>query len=114
MMPRAKRQKVTVAQIAQRAGVSPATVSRVIHQRDDLASPGKFEAVHRAMWELGYELPMEEKPGRKERKVILCNLPDNNLFYDGVVQGAISSANAHGCHLLVNYAPPWTTGRWST
>lgn len=100
-----KKSKVTVAAIAKEANVSPATVSRVINQRYDLVTDSTVKSVHAAMQRLGYEIPAASTAPPKEKPVIICSLPDGNPFYDKIIQGALASANAHGCHLLFSQGP---------
>lgn len=104
-MSKERKKKVTVASIAAEANVSPATVSRVINQRHDLVTESTISQVHEAMARLGYELSIPETPVLRKRPLILLNIPDGNIFYTEVIRGALSSANSHGCHLLVNQAP---------
>lgn len=102
----ASNAKITVATIAKKAGVSPATVSRVLNNRNDLVKEDTIKQVVAAMQELGCTMP-EIKPAiPREQPVIIMNIPTvNNIFYSQVIQGAIASANAHGCHLIINQAP---------
>lgn len=93
-------QKTSTAKIAQLAGVSPATVSRVFNHRE-LVSDKTVAKVETALKQLG-ENPNAIAPRTKRRKsVILVNYPLNpNPFYDEVVRGAIVSATAHGCSVI--------------
>lgn len=100
------KSKVTVAAIAKEAGVSPATVSRVLNRKNDLVTEKTIQLVENAMKTLGYEIPIEKAAIPRERPVIICNVPTlSNLFYTDVIQGAMSSASSHGCHLLLNQSP---------
>lgn len=102
----ANRNKVTVAAIAKQAGVSPATVSRVLNNRCDLVKPNTIEQVLSTARELGYTIPEVKPTVPREEPVIIINIPSvNNIFYSQVIQGASASANAHGCHLIINQAP---------
>ena len=98
--------KVTVSAIAEKAGVSPATVSRVLNNRTDLVKGDTVRRVLSVMQELGYSIPENKLSVPREQPVIIMNIPSvNNIFYSQVIQGAIASANAHGCHLIINQAP---------
>lgn len=102
----ANRSKITVAEIAKQARVSPSTVSRVLNNRCDLVKADTIKQVLSTAQELGYIIPDGRATVPKEEPVIIMNLPTvNNIFYSQVIQGAIASANAHGCHLIINQAP---------
>jgi len=103
-----KRKKITVADLAREAHVSPATVSRVLNKRYDLVTDATVNSVKAAMEKLGYEIPESIKvktAARKEKPTILINIPDGNLFYSEVIHGAISSAYSHGFNLLTSRSP---------
>ena len=100
-----KQKKIRTSDIAKLAGVSPATISRVLNHRE-LVKPETVFIVERALQELGLSLPspISEKKNRKE--VILVNCPQGtNPFYEEVISGVITSANAHGFYTLLNYSP---------
>ena len=97
--------KITVLQIAEEAGVSPATVSRVLNHRD-IVKEGTIRQVENAMNILGMTLPKYSITPSKEQSVIILNVPNiNNVFYTEVIRGATASATAHGCHLLISQSP---------
>lgn len=97
--------KITVAQIAAQAGVSPATVSRVLNHRE-LVKENTVRLVEDAMKLLGASLPAYQSSTPEKHPVIILNIPSfNNIFYTEVIRGATASANAHGCHLLINQSP---------
>jgi len=103
-----EKKKITVADLAREAHVSPATVSRVLNKRYDLVTDATISSVKAAMEKLGYEVPEAirlKTAARKERPTILVNIPDGNLFYSEVIHGAISSANSHGFNLLSSRSP---------
>ena len=54
---------MTIINVAKRAGVSKATVSRVINEQGNVA-PETVRAVHKAMEEINY-LPPFPRPGRR-------------------------------------------------
>ena len=101
-MTETRSKKVTVADIAREANVSPATVSRVINQRFNLVTEDTVRLVQETMDRLGYALPEEKRYVSPGKSVLIFNIPNGNLYYNKVIQGAIASANAHGCHLLIN------------
>lgn len=98
--------KLTVAAIAKEAGVSPATVSRVLNQKNHLVTGKTAKLVEETIKKMGYDIPEPKVSIPKEQPVIIFNVPNiGNPFYTEVIQGAISSASAHGCYLLVNQSP---------
>lgn len=100
----AMKKKITIADISQKAGVSAATVSRVINHRS-IVKPETVLQVEDAMSALGYvfEPTVPEVPSKKN---IVLNLPEiNNVFYREVIRGANTSAQAHGYDLLINITP---------
>lgn len=100
------KKKITVADIAKKAGVSPATVSRVLNQRTDLVTEKTIRLVEDTLLACNYKLPEKKEDKPQERPVILCNMPSlQNIFYTEVIQGMVSSAGAHGCHLIFNQMP---------
>lgn len=98
-----KNKKVTVSEIAALAGVSPATVSRVMNQRS-IVTGDTYNKVANAMRKLGCEL--QETPVRKPdvpSGLILINLPSfNNPFYGAIIKGARVSIERHGYTVLIN------------
>ncbi len=101
-MTKNNKNKVTVSDIANKAGVSPATVSRVIHHRDIVKEETR-NIVEDAMASLGCEIQIKAANNiTREQPVILLNVPEiNNVFYTEVIRGATISANAHGYYLLI-------------
>lgn len=95
--------KLRTADIAKKAGVSPATVSRVINHRE-LVRPETIKIVEKAMAELGYVPKYPIPESEPEKGIILVNCPQgSNPFYEEVIQGIISSATSRGYHVLLNY-----------
>lgn len=91
----------TVTEIARLAGVSPATVSRVLNHQG-IVKGGTYDRVVSALRELEYPFH-EEALSSEDGGLILMNLPSfDNPFYSEIVAGAKTSASRHGCHLLVN------------
>ncbi len=94
-----KNTKATIAEVAQRAGVSPATVSRVINHRK-LVNCETIEAVEGAMEALGYSPSPRKKQTTAAKSVIVMNSPHRDPFYLEVAQGAQTAADANGYCLL--------------
>lgn len=68
------RKKATSSQVAERAGVSQATVSMILNRRNNVSfSEETIEKVERAARELGYELPhrKHKNNGRKEKLIVV-------------------------------------------
>ena len=95
--------KITAAQIAKQADVSPATVSRFLNHRE-LVKEATVQKIEKAMKELGCELDIPEiRISAAEQPIIVLNIPGiENVFYQEVIRGARISAKAHGCHLLIH------------
>lgn len=87
----------TMTQVAERAGVSIATVSRALN------TPGKVRestqrSVLNAIKELGYPLP--QRPRKSD--VIAVVLPEiDNPFYDKIIKGIQSSARNHAMSVIL-------------
>lgn len=97
------RGKCTTRDIAKLAGVSPATVSRVINHRE-LVDDQTANRVLAAMEQLGYEAKNAHPSEAAEKRVILVNYEQGtNPFYDEVITGIITSANAHGYYIVTNF-----------
>lgn len=89
--------KATILDVARRANVSPATVSRAINH------PGKvkdstYMQIAAAMEALGYGPQVRAS----HKKVILIILPDlENTFYSGVLEGIFAAAERSDYHFLL-------------
>lgn len=91
----------TVAEIAKAAGVSPATVSRVLNHKG-IVKGNTYERVVAALHEMGYPF-QEENRDAASGGLIILNIPSlDNPFYSEIVDGAKTSASRHGYHLLIN------------
>ena len=63
------KKKITSSQVAERAGVSQATVSMILNRRNNVSfSAETVERVEQAARELGYELPGRRKTGDNKKK----------------------------------------------
>ena len=86
--------KATLTQISQAAGVSIATVSRVLSGKDTV-SPGTRQRVLRAIRDLEFEAGL--KPTAPAGSSILALVPDfYNPFYAGIIEGIQQTAHAAG------------------
>lgn len=99
-----KKSKTTILEIADQAGVSPATVSRVLNHRS-LVKADTISKVEEAMRTLGYSSGSGNTSGIDNVPVIILNIPDTNtIFYHEIVRGAKQAAKTHDCHIIVNEA----------
>lgn len=97
--PRAKPQRVTLAQIADLAGVSTATVSKVLNGRLDVA-PDTRGHVQRLLTEAGYT-PRGARPGAPIHLVELLMTELGSPWAGEVLRGAEDEAQRHGAGLVV-------------
>lgn len=105
--------KMTIDLVAQRAGVSPATVSRVINH-SELVSAKTLARVNACIRELGYASLVDRYGAVRppeERGPIVVNIPWlDNPFYSEIVHGVRDSARTAGYDVLIS----WDTPRQST
>lgn len=95
----------TISDVAKLAGVSNATVSRVLNKKDRV-SKNTREAVLRAVRALDYQPTATARNLRtQETRNIGLIIPDiSNSFYAGIAKGAQREAHRWGyCILLVDY-----------
>ena len=63
------KKKTTSSQVAERAGVSQATVSMILNRRNNVSfSAETVERVEQAARELGYELPRRRNSRQQKKK----------------------------------------------
>ena len=94
--------KITAAMIAEKAGVSPATMSRYLRQKTGVRSDSakKIEA---ALSELGVTIEPKQSESSVRHPVIVVNIPGIiNTFYGEIIRGIRASAQMHGCHVLIH------------
>ena len=105
---------VTVRDVATRAGVSPATVSRVLNKNHEI-TPATTEAVQRAIDTLGYERSATRRGRRATRRPltpvqvnsIALLIPDNTVeamltpLTGQLLHGAEAAAREHGFQFLL-------------
>lgn len=93
--------KITVSLIAEKAQVSPATVSRVLNHRELVKEP-TIRRVEEAMRSLGCQIENTVTVSKETQPLIVLNIPGiENVFYQEIIQKRVS-AKAHGCHLLIH------------
>ena len=92
----------SVADVAKYAGVSTATVSRVLNDSQSIR-PQTREKVQKAIEALGYQLP-ESNPVMKVNgtKLIMVLVPNiENPFYSGIVNGIEAAAREHNYSVIL-------------
>lgn len=102
MNPQATTERITLADVAARAGVSLMTVSRVVNDRPGVGE-GTRERVREAIESLGYR-PNIVARGLKaaSSKTIGLMVPDvTNPYFPEIVRGAEDGAGEHGYTLLL-------------
>lgn len=92
--------RVTIAQIADRAGVSPATVSKVLNGRDDVATETRA-AVQELLDEAGYTRRGAKTARSRPRLMDLVVTDLGSLWANEVLKGAEEEAQARGVGLVV-------------
>lgn len=97
-----KKNKATLNDVARAAGVSSATVSRVLNHRS-LVNKETLKQVDDAINALGYIPKGSDYIIKDEVPLIVLNIPPtNSLFYPEIIQGAFRSAKAHDYYLIIN------------
>lgn len=90
----------TIVDVAQKAGVSIATVSRVLNAKEKVR-PSTRVRVLNAMDELGYSRASFGRSDASE--VVVVVLPNlDNPFYAKIIQGLQASAKGHGLETLIH------------
>ncbi len=106
-----KDMKPTIYDIAKEAGVSAATVSRVLNH-PSLIKPSTMQKVQAAMDKLGFDkslLPENDSlkkasdKSNKNNLLFLLNIPSmNNPYYGDIFEGAQAAASRYGHFLLLS------------
>lgn len=91
---------VTIENIAERAGVSVATVSRVINN-EFLVTKEKVERVKAAMKEMGYQPNyLRKKKEKKDTKIVLVVTSD---IIDDILKGISDAAQGRDYDIMLDY-----------
>ena len=78
--------KITVSLIAEKAQVSPATVSRVLNHRELVKEP-TIRRVEEAMRSLGCQIENTVTVSKETQPLIVLNIPGiENVFYQEIIQ----------------------------
>ncbi len=91
------RKKITITDVAKAAGVSIATVSRVVNHANRV-EPSAAKRVREAMHSLGY---IPKKPKRPHAMIALVVPSMENTFFSLVVEGILAQANRERETLMV-------------
>ncbi|NLZ77352.1 MAG: LacI family transcriptional regulator [Spirochaetales bacterium] len=94
-----KQKKVTLKDIAERVGVSSASVSMILSGKKlNRFSDGTIDSVYRTARELGYKT----KQAKKDRQVILIVCPSViNPYFATLIQGMEQEASARGLKTMI-------------
>lgn len=98
------KRKVTSSQVAEKAGVSQATVSMILNRRNNVSfSAETVESVEQAARELGYELPRRRRTAEnKKEKLIVVFCPTlTSPYYVLLLQGIEAVANEKGYGVFI-------------
>lgn len=99
------RKKITSSQVAEKAGVSQATVSMILNRKNNVSfSAETIEKVENAARELGYELPgrkKKQKEIRKEKLIVVFCPTLTSPYYVLLLQGIESVANEKGYGVFI-------------
>ena len=101
------KNKVTILDIAEKANVSPSTVSRVLRNSTGVAQ-NKRDAVMQAVAELDYRPNIFVQSLASGQSMTIGVLTQNfgSPFYDGILQGILLGMED------TNYWPLFADGRW--
>ena len=104
------KKKANYVKIAQEAGVSIATVSRILNNYPHVKYETRKKVID-SMDILGYDTDeIIIKPKPKNSGLIIFNIPSlSNPFYSQIANGAKAAATRHGYHILINESGinPW-------
>jgi LacI family repressor for deo operon, udp, cdd, tsx, nupC, and nupG len=90
------KKKTTLQDVANAVGVSIATVSRAINNKESVKE-GTYDKIVQAIYALGYDAAV-----RHESHLILILLPDiDNPFYSEVIRGISSAAGRQGYQEII-------------
>lgn len=103
-MRTAAKKKITSSQVAEKAGVSQATVSMILNRRNNVSfSAETVEKVEQAARELGYELPRrrKHKDNKKEKLIVVFCPTLTSPYYVLLLQGIEAVANEKGYGVFI-------------
>lgn len=97
-----RNRRATIYDVARNAGVSAATVSKVL-RGDTTVKPVNIERVQQAVAELGYRAdPLAAGLRHERRRIIGAIVPDlENPFFGALVTGLERAAEKSGFHMII-------------
>jgi LacI family transcriptional regulator len=100
--PHGNVSRVAISEVARRAGVSIATVSRVVNGITNKTSPSTIARVKAAIEELGYRPSQAGSALRSGRsRLIALLIPDTTNAYNGAVAASVETAMRGGGHVMI-------------
>lgn len=93
----------TLKDVADQAGVSTATVARVLHEKGYVSEQAR-EQVNRALAETGYQINAVAQGLRRQRTYTVGHILNSiipNQFFAAVAEGVEEIASHHGCSVLM-------------
>ncbi len=107
MPQRKSTNRITIADVAERAGVSSMTVSRVVN-RDSNVKSATREKVETAIAELNYapNIAARSLAGGKVRRICLLYGNPSSAYLGELLLGALEAASEAGAHLIVERTTP--------
>lgn len=95
------KRKPTINDVAKRSGVSTATVSRVINNKDKVSQETK-DLVNKAIKELKFQVRQNERlSNNKSKTILVCVTELKNPFFVPVIDGIQNLAHKHGYNTLI-------------
>ena len=101
--------RATLADVARLAGVSPATASKVLNGRSDVATNTR-DHVLRVIAEIGYQPTTARQNRRRERTLVTVLDIVESRYAGTVLQGILGAASAAHAELLLRLPPDDWTG----
>lgn len=94
--------KITIEEIAKKAGVSIATVSRILNHKDKVKEETRQKVLD-AMKSLDYHPDFSNGISSSDSKLILMSVPEfSNPFNSSIIDGVQASAFRQGYHLMLH------------
>jgi LacI family transcriptional regulator len=106
---RAQSERVTLADVARSAGVSQATVSKVLNARSDVAAATR-EHVLRVVAEVGYKPSTSRRERSRERALVTVLDFVESRYAGTVLQGILAAATTASAELLLRLPPEQPIG----
>ncbi len=102
MRAQQKQRRATIHDVAHQAGVSAATVSKVLHGVTTV-KPESVARIHKAIAALGYRMdPLASGLRNEQRRIIGCVVPDlESSFFGALVTGLERAAEAAGYQMII-------------